>query len=290
MKVLTALLLLAFLAPFPAWADFCMLTQNGLHLGQGKAAYREAKRQGFQRIFRDYDIVTLQEVMDPDEPARLAPAGFDATISAAKGKSTYREHYAVLTRRDAIRVLDAADYPDIADSFARPPFGVAVADKDGARFWLVDIHAVFGKGGAAPRRLEVAAMVEVLAYYAARTLPDGSTIPRVLVAGDWNLPATDAAFADLATTLPGMTAAPNVKSSLNSDGAYSSPYDHFVWNRAAMEVSFTDDPRDTGGLPTDQFRETLSDHVGVAGYVMGTPGQARPEGVACPPARTAPGS
>lgn len=267
-----------------------MLTQNGLHLGQGKPEYREAKRQGFQRIFQDYDVVALQEVMDPDEPARLAPAGFDATISAAKGKSTYREHYAVLTRRGAVRVLAAADYPDLADGFARPPFGVAVEDKDGARFWLVDIHAVFGKGGAGPRRLEVAAMAEVLAHYAARPLPDGSTVERVVVAGDWNLPATDPAFADLARAVPGLTAAPNVKSSLNSQGAFSSPYDHFVWNATLLNVDFVDDPRDSGGLPTNQYRVTLSDHVGVAGYVMDQPGETRPKGVACPPLRTGPGS
>lgn len=288
MRAVALTLMLVLMAP-PAWADFCMLTQNGLHLGQGKPDYRIAKRQGFQRIFQDYDVIALQEVMDPDEATRLAPAGFDATISAAKGKSSYREHYAVLTRRAAVRVLDAGDYPDTAGDFARPPFGVAIQDKDGARFWLVDIHAVFGKGGAAPRRLEVAAMAQVMAHYAGRKLPDGTTIERVVAAGDWNLPATDQAFADLAAGA-GLWAAPNVKSSLNAQGAFSSPYDHFVWSAAVLNVDFTDDPRDSGGLPTDEYRDTLSDHVGVAGYVMDQPGEARPEGIACPPLRTAPGS
>lgn len=289
MRWLCSLSLIVALAPMPAWADFCMLTQNGLHLGQGKPDYREAKRQGFARLFRDYDVVALQEVMDPDEPARLAPAGFAATVSAAKGASTYKEHYAVLTRSAAVKVLDAADYPDAESRFARPPFGVAIEDKDGARFWLVDIHAVFGKGGAAPRRLEVAAMAEVVAYYAARPLPDGSTVARVLAAGDWNLPATDRAFDDLAAAA-GLTAAPNVKSSLNAEGAFSSPYDHFVWNGAVMAVDFADEPRDSGGLPLDQFRDTLSDHVGVAGYVMDQPGETRPAGMACPPVRGGAGS
>lgn len=276
------------LATLPAVADSCVLTQNGLHLGQGKADYREAKRQGFQRIFQDYDVVNLQEVMDPDEPARLAPAGFTVTVSAAKGASTYKEHYAVLARSAAVTVLDAADYPDGDGRFARPPFGVALQDKDGSRFWLVDIHAVFGKGGAAPRRLEVAAMAGVLAHYAARPLPDGSTIERVVAAGDWNLPATDDAFEALAPQ--GLQVAPNLKSSLNAQGSYSSAYDHFLWNRAALSVDFAADPRDTGGLETAVYRTTLSDHVGVAGYVMTTPGKTRPEGVACPPARTMPGS
>lgn len=288
MRVVTLTLMLVLMAP-PAWADFCMLTQNGLHLGQGKPDYRIAKRQGFQRIFQDYDVVVLQEVMDPDEPARLAPAGFDAAISAAKGKSSYREHYAVLTRRDAVQVLDAADYPDMAEEFARPPFGVAIQDRDGGRFWLVDIHAVFGKGGAAPRRLEVAAMARVMAHYAGRKLPDGTTIERVLAAGDWNLPATDQAFADLAASA-GLWAAPNIKTSLNAQGVYSSAYDHIVWDRAVLAVDFSDDPRDSGGLATDDYRDTLSDHVGVAGYVMASAGTARPEGVACPPVRAAPGS
>lgn len=261
-----------------------MLTQNGLHLGQGKPDYRESKRQGFQKIFQDYDVVALQEVMDPDEPARLAPAGFAASVSAAKGASTYKEHYAVLTRSAAVRVLDAVDYPDEAGRFARPPFGVAVEDKDGGRFWLVNIHAVFGKGGVGPRRLEVAAMAEVLAYYAARPLPDGSTIARVLAAGDWNLPAADRAFAELAAA-SGLSAAPDVKTSLNAQGEYSSPYDHFVWNGTTLAVDFAEDPRDTGGLPTDVFRQTLSDHAGVAGYVMDQPSEVRPAGIACPAVR-----
>lgn len=280
MRRLLAASLLAMLVAPPALADFCLLTQNGLHLGQGKPEYRAAKRDGFRRVFQDYDVVALQEVMDPDEPARLAPEGFDATVSAAKGKSAYREHYAVLTRRAAVRVLDAADYPDADGDFARPPFGVAVEDRDGGRFWLVDIHAVFGKG-APERRLEVAAIPAVIAHYAARPLADGSTIGRVVVAGDWNLAADDGAFA----ALPGLTVAPNVRTSLNREGRYSSPYDHVLWNGGVLNVDFADDPRDTGGLPPDRFRATLSDHAGVAGYVMDQPGEARPAGIACPPTR-----
>ncbi|MGE5475650.1 MAG: endonuclease/exonuclease/phosphatase family protein [Bacteroidales bacterium] len=288
MRAVVLLLILAVL-PLPARADFCMLTQNGLHLGQGKPDYREAKRQEFRRIFQDYDVVGLQEVMDPDEPARVAPEGFAVTLSAAKGASSYREHYAVLTRSSAVSVLDAADYPDDDGRFARPPFGVAIADRDGSRYWLVDIHAVFGKGGAAPRRLEVAAMGDVLAYYRARPLPDGTTIVRVVVAGDWNLPATDPSFAELSAALAGVKVAPNVKSSLNGQGAYSSPYDHFLWDGAVMNVDFADDPRDIGGLETAQFRATVSDHAGIAGYVMDQPGESRPASIACPPQRAAPG-
>lgn len=287
MKKRLAFSVLTVLWPSVALADFCLLTQNGLHLGQGKPDYREAKRQGFRRIFQDYDVVNLQEVMDPDEPARLAPAGFAATVSAAKGASTYREHYAILTRRATVTVLDAADYPDGDGAFARPPFGVAVQDGDGDRFWLVDIHAVFGKGGLAPRRLEVAAIVRVMTHYAARPLPDGSTIGRVVVAGDWNLPAADRAFAQLP---PGVLAAPDLPSSLNAQGEYASPYDHFLWNGTVMNVDFAAEPRDTGGLETALYRITLSDHVGMAGYVMDQPGETRPAGIACPPVRQQPGS
>ncbi|MCR6629086.1 MAG: hypothetical protein NVV74_02990 [Magnetospirillum sp.] len=277
--------LLLVLSALPAWADFCMLTQNGLRLGHGEDAYREAKRQGFRRIFQDYDEVALQEVMDPDEAVRLAPEGFEAAVSTAKGRGSYREHYAILTRRGAVRVLGAAEYPDPSGAFSRPPFAVAVADREGGRYWLVDIHVVFGKGGAAPRRQEVAAMAEVLAHYAARPLPDGSTIEKVMVAGDWNLPVTDAAFEQLRAVDPALSAAPEVKSSLNAEGRPASSYDHFLWSRERMGVSFADDPRDTGGLATDVYRGTLSDHVGIAGYVSSAPGKAPPKGAACPPVR-----
>lgn len=269
----------------PASADFCLLSQNTLHLGQGKDAYRAAKRNGLRRVFRGYDVVVLQEVMDPDEVTRLAGDDFAVAVSAAKGASTYREHYAILARSGAARVLDSADYPDADGRFARPPFAVAIEDRDGNRFWLVDIHALFGKGGLAPRRREVAAMPGVLDYFAARTLPDGTTIGRVVVAGDWNLSAADRAFIQLAADRPGLAVAPEVLSSLNAQGEYSSAYDHFLWNGAAMAVDFAADPREIGGLDLAEFRRTLSDHVGVAGYVMDQPGERRPAEMACPPAR-----
>lgn len=273
----------ALLAWVPARADFCMLTQNALHLGQGDTAYKEAKRAELRRIFQDYDVVVVQEVMTADEPALVAPAGFTATVSEPRGASTYRERYAVLTRDAAVTVLGAADYPDSEGRFARRPFGVAVRDAAGA-YWVVDFHAVYGRGGAEPRRREVAAMAEVMAWFAARDLP-GGTVPRVVVAGDWNLPATDQAFVEFETAVPGTFAAPNVKSSLNARGDYASPYDHFVWNRAVVNVEVAAEPRDTGGLATPVYRDTVSDHVGVAGWISADPHQGKPDHVACPPGR-----
>jgi len=259
-----------------------MLTQNGLHLGWGSQEQKQAKRQAFRSIFLDYDVVNLQEVMSPDEPAQLAPAGYSATVSAAKGSASYREHYALLTRDGVVRVLDRADYPDEAGTFARPPFGVAVEDGKG-RYWLVDFHALFGKGGPAPRRQEVAAMPEVTRWYAERPLPDGSRIERVVVAGDWNLPTTDAAFAELART--NWLAAPNVMSSITSRGAFASAYDHFLWNRAHMTIHFAEEPRDIGEHSLAAYRETVSDHAGVAGYVLSSPDGVKPAEISCPPAR-----
>jgi endonuclease/exonuclease/phosphatase family metal-dependent hydrolase len=279
-----AALLLVIVVYTPAYADFCMLTQNGLRLGHGRDDVRITKRDGFRRIFQDYDAVVLQEVMDPDEPARLAPDGFEVSVSAAKGSGSYHEHYAVLTRRGSLRVLDVADYPDSAGIFSRPPFGVAVAERDGARTWLVDFHAVFGRGGLAPRRQEVAAMAEVLAHYASRRLPDGSAIDRVVVAGDWNLPADDPAFDTLRAGDPALAAAPNLSTSLNAEGRFVSAYDHYLWNRARVAVSHAAEPRESGGLSPEDFRASLSDHVGVAGYVSAA-GKAPPRDAACPPSR-----
>jgi endonuclease/exonuclease/phosphatase family metal-dependent hydrolase len=277
-------MVLVILSFTPAHADFCMLTQNALRLGHGREDVQDAKREGLRRIFRDYDVVVLQEVMEPDEPARVAPAGFEVSVSAAKGRGSYREHYAVLTRRGSLRVLAAAEYPDAAGAFARPPFGVAVEERDGSRTWLVDFHAVFGKGGAAPRRQEVAAMADVLAHYTAHPLPDGSTVERVVVAGDWNLAADDVAFDDLRAVDPTLVAAPNISSSLNAEGRFVSPYDHFLWSRDHVAVHHAAEPRDTGGFAPEDFRATLSDHAGIAGYVS-HPGKPVPRDLACPPAR-----
>lgn len=275
--------LLVLLAAGPARADFCMLTQNGLHLGQGKPAYQQVKRAVLQGIFDDYDVIALQEVMNAEEAARLAPPGFIASVSAAKGATSYREHYAMLTRQAAMRVLATADYPDPGGLFARPPFAIAVEDRSGARFWLAATHVVFGKSGLAPRRREVAAMAEAMAHFAAQPLPDGSTIGRVVVAGDWNLPAADKAFA----TLPDIfKVAPEVPSTLNAKGIFASSYDHYLWQHQRLAVDFAADPRDSGGLSPGVYRNTVSDHVGVAGYVMADPQASRPEGTVCPPRRT----
>jgi hypothetical protein len=246
------------------------------------AEQKQAKRQAFRTIFLGYDVVNLQEVMSPDEPEHLAPAGYSATVSAAKGSSSYREYYALLTRDGVVTVLDRADYPDEAGIFARPPFGVAVEDGKG-RYWLVDIHTVFGKGGPAPRRQEVTAMAEVTRWYAERPLPDGSRVERVVVAGDWNLPTTDEAFGELAQA--NWLAAPNVTSSISARGIFASAYDHFLWNRAHMTIHFAEEPRDIGEQALAAYRETVSDHAGVAGYVLSSPDGVKPAEISCPPAR-----
>lgn len=158
-------------------------------------------------------------------------------------------------------------------------------DKDKGRYWLVGIHAVFGRHGLEPRRLEVAAMPEVTAFYARRPLPDGTVVPRVIVAGDWNLAATDEAFGSLQDILPGTTAAPNLRTSLNTRGEFVSPYDHFLWDRQQVSVEFADEPREIGGLTLAEYRQSLSDHAGVAGYVLAHAGKSRTKDIHCPPAR-----
>lgn len=280
----TMIILACLLVENPARAEFCMLTQNALRLGHGEAAYADAKRALLRDIFQDYALVVVQEVMDPAEPGRLVPEGFTALVSAPKGRAGYVEYYAVLARSEAVTVLDLADYPDSRGHFARAPFGVAVEDDSGS-YWVVTFHAVFGKNGKAPRRAEVAAISEVMAWFSAREVPGAGPIERVVVAGDWNLAATDAAFATLAEAVEGLRAAPDLKTTLNAGGILSSPYDRFVWNSSVMSVDFADEPRDSGGLALPDYRRLVSDHVGVAGWVTADPEARRPDGVACPPNR-----
>lgn len=281
--IVVSMCLLVFAGP--AWADFCMLTQNALRLGHGGPDAVEAKREVLRAIFKDYAVVVVQEVMDPAEPERLASgSGFTAWVSGPRGRSSYVEHYAFLTRGDAVTVLDHADYPDAEDAFARKPFGIAVEDEAGA-YWIVGFHAIFGRQGKAPRRAEVAAMAQVLAWFAARDVPGAGTIDRVVVAGDWNLAAADGAFATLAEAVEGLRAAPDLKTSLNAEGILTSPYDHFLWNSRVMNVDLAEEPRDSGGLTLPDYRSRVSDHVGVAGWIAADPEGRRPETTSCPPDR-----
>jgi hypothetical protein len=109
------------------------------------------------------DLVFGQEVMYPASAASVAAAltatsGFtwDYRVTAAIGRSSYKESYAVFFRTDRVQLISATVWADTGDKFEREPQIVKVRHiQTGADFTFINWHTVFGT--TAERQAEIAA-------------------------------------------------------------------------------------------------------------------------------------
>jgi endonuclease/exonuclease/phosphatase family metal-dependent hydrolase len=275
--------LAALLHPAAAQAQsFTILTQNVLRFGHGSRLLNQCN--AITAASASVDIIVLQEVMASGYPCLTAnnkkgvnvaiPANFAYVTSAAKGRSSYVEYYGILYRTNQrnnqqISLLGQNDTLSTTATFMRPPYAARFQVTDNStttpkscNVWVVDIHSIFGKT-LAGRQGEAAAMRNV--YLTLMALGNGS----VIVAGDWNLPANDATgFGWVATNNAAIQ--PNVLTSLTATGAPSSPYDHAVnTSNSTTPPSITLSSIATyyGGMTMAQWRNTVSDHMGVTANV-----------------------
>ncbi|XP_070189880.1 deoxyribonuclease-1-like [Littorina saxatilis] len=79
-------------------------------------------------ILLRYDIVSIEEVMDTtasqavlDEVNRMG-GPYNLTISEAMGRTSYKEHLAIIYRSDKVTLTGAVKYPDPDDDFEREPY------------------------------------------------------------------------------------------------------------------------------------------------------------------------
>jgi endonuclease/exonuclease/phosphatase family metal-dependent hydrolase len=100
----------------------------------------------------------------------------------AVGRAGYAEHYAVLYRRDRVRLLESFTVDDAPDRFVREPF-VACMKARAFDFCLLTIHVVFGHT-TGPRDSEVEALGPLLDQLLRR-----SRERDWIVVGDFNRPA-----------------------------------------------------------------------------------------------------
>jgi hypothetical protein len=242
-------------------------SQNCLHLNNDGSATGVAKREYLQKQNEDYDVTLLQEVMSTANLGDVEPGTHRILPSGLKGHSSYQEKYAVVYRTatvmPALPGTTLTDYPDAAHEFSRPPSGalLRLVNTPARLVWFVDYHAVFGNNSSV-RKAEVAAAAKVYNYF---RHTQGQT-QHVVIGGDWNLSATDAAFTNLRNVAPGMDIKPNIPTSLKRNGAFSKNYDHFagqdVWGVFRMENCFY---VPLAGTTTPlQFRQFISDHRGIA--------------------------
>lgn len=298
----TLLVATATLLPSSALADVLVVSQNALHLGQGSSSvpnYIPNKNVSIQSLAHWPgnslpQLTFLQEVMPQASEAAIQPAGGTVHFGLAKGNSSYLERYGNILVNDAANHVTILCHVDTAPlitagvSIQRPPDATLVSDAAGASpqlVWFLNFHATFGSGseGMAARRAEIAEIGNIIARLRTAA-PSGCprTTDNAVVLGDWNLTATDAAFQTLATNA-GFTrlgATPNVKTSLNSQGVTSSPYDHFIFDDARIQVTLAALPAQNicstsatfalGVLTPSSlssFRTNCSDHLGIAAVV-----------------------
>jgi hypothetical protein len=224
----------------------------------------------------------------------IRPARAPVHFGALKGTTRYVERYANILVNDAagsVTVLCQVDTASLIRdgvTIQRPPDATLISDGAGesARLiWFLNFHATFGSGsaGMAARRAEVQEIGNIITRLR-RAVPPGCprTTENAVALGDWNLPATDASFRGLAINagFARLGATPNVRTSLNSQGRVSSPYDHFIFDDSRIQVTLAALPAQAicgtrvsivaGVLtPTSfpNFRRNCSDHLGIAAIV-----------------------
>ena len=94
-------------------------------------------------IMRDYDIIFIQEIRDKDGSAFnslcLFMGDYECKISSRAGRSSSKEQYGIIYKKD-INIIDFLDYnPDAEDRWERPPIKVTFNDS-GYVFTVYNIH------------------------------------------------------------------------------------------------------------------------------------------------------
>lgn len=258
--MLLTLLALTALAPPAQAGSFKLLSQNTLHLGWRG---HDEKLPRLRQAFTGYDVILLQEVMRDAPVGAVVPTlgSYVFATTPLKGSSTYKEAYVFIIRREI--TYTPFDPPNLESDFSRPPAGVLL-HLDKTSIWVVNYHAVYGKRKA-ERQREVRKMADIYTSFQSHLI-GGRAHPRVILAGDWNLPGRDPAFADLRSKGMNMQVLPDAPTSLKTNGAPSQAYDHFVWdqnlvslNNCRVVQATAVDPNCNGRC----WRSRVSDHLGV---------------------------
>jgi endonuclease/exonuclease/phosphatase family metal-dependent hydrolase len=209
------------------------------------------------------DLVFAQEVMYAESAASVAAAltsvsGFtwDYRVTAAVGRSSYKERYAVFYRTDRVQLLSESLWVDTGDKFEREPQIVKVRHvQTGADYTFINWHTVFGT--TSERQLEVQQIASVF-----QSVQNGSSSDQdVILVGDHNRDATSPWWANLTGTSPAVSWRVNELTSINTSCGFASRYDHF-WLQSTYVTEYSSSSRD---YIADMcvFRNGVSDHAAI---------------------------
>lgn len=261
-------LLAAFAAPAEPATYLRVQSWNGRHMGwSGQTDWTGYARQIWNNFgsgstsANGLDLVALQEVMYDTSVTSMVAAlesvsGYDwaATYTAAVGRSSYKERYAILYRTDRVTLVSSSLYSDVGDKFEREPqiarFRVTAT---GADVTFVNWHTIWGT--TAEREAEIREIDAVFRSVQNATSSDQD----VILLGDHNRDATSAWWDELKAVSPAVSYKVNDLTTLNSSCAYASPYDHF-WMQASYVTEYSSSGRDYVAN-TCTFYSGLSDHA-----------------------------
>jgi len=224
---------------------------NVLHLGWDQGKYPKDYNQIAETI-SVFDLVGLVEVMNEDglikltnELELITNENWDYLISKEKyGRSTYKEYYAYVYRKDKICVLlDFEHYDDLNDDFIREPYGVMFSSGN-FDFVLVLYHSVFGKNKS-ERRYEASRLDDVYLYFK----EIAGVEKDIIFAGDFNLHLSDKSV-DI-TNIDGFNYL--IEKSYNTTSSNS--YDNFLVSQYSIQELEGFGVFDVVGL-----RHNVSDH------------------------------
>ncbi len=207
------------------------------------------------------DLVFGQEVMYAESAASVATAltavsgyTWDYRVTAAIGRSSYKERYAVFFRTDRVQLLSATVWTDTGDKFEREPQIVKVRHiQTGADYSFINWHTVFGT--TAERQAEVQLIGTVF-----KSIQDGSSSDQdVILVGDHNRDATSPWWTNLSALAPAVGYRVNELTSINASCGFASRYDHF-WMQNSYVTEYSTSGRD---YIADMcaFRNGVSDHA-----------------------------
>lgn len=195
MKQKIKLLIISFfLIIITSFGDtYVVASFNSLHLGWKGKNYSE-----LAEVVSLFDLVGLQEVMKKNGLKKLTKelelqTGEKWRWHISKysvGRSQrYREYYAYIWKEEKIKLVKANGYyPDKNDDFIREPYG-ATFKMGELEFIYVLNHSIYGDKKS-ERQLEALQLAKVYDYFKEKN-------SKVLIAGDFNLPAYDDAFKQL---------------------------------------------------------------------------------------------
>ena len=216
-----------------------------------------------------FDLIAVQEVMNDEGIETLhahleARTGQDWAVVSSHhiGRGSYQEMYSFLWREAAVDYTgESVVYLDDRDVFAREPVAARFeAVESDLTFTMGNIHAIYGD--SVDRREAEARALRAYWDWLGDVYPDDL----VIIAGDFNLPPTNPAWAPMREV-----AAPSVIKGATTistiDGRFANLYDN-LWVPVDRELPIAgfgslEFPHGVLGIDHETARDRVSDHIPV---------------------------